>query len=85
MLALEWCRLRQHYYDIFKVAEDIEHMYTDAELESYKEHIEWVEWLLARGVDSPSWTRAHVVNSDLPSKTPGKMLTTGAASSSSTT
>lgn len=70
MMALEWCRRRQHFYDIWKEAGDNEHEYTDEEIASYPDNLGWVEWLIARGMQPVCWQRAHEVQASVPARAP---------------
>lgn len=82
MMALEWCRRRQHFYDLYVEADRDDYAYSGEELQSCPEKLEWVHWLLARGTTSVCWSRALEVQSSMPSTRPVEEPTSNAASSS---
>ena len=82
ILAMQWCKVNQHYFDIYKSQEEPEHIYSDAELASFQEDIDWVDFVLASGPESAVWARAHLIRHLKPSLRPVSS-STGKASSSS--
>ena len=66
MLALETCRRLEHYYHIWLMADDDPYVFTDADVNSYKEELPWVEWLLAQDREGFTWERAHKVKALAP-------------------
>ena len=46
-MALEWCSRMQYFHDIYTAQDDPDFLYTQAELDSYEESLEFVEFMLA--------------------------------------
>ena len=57
VLAREWCRKMQHYYDIAVASEGSMHRFTEAEHASYQESGEFS--LIVAGLDGKALERAH--------------------------
>jgi hypothetical protein len=46
-MALEWCSRMQHYYDIYAAQDDPDFLYTQEQLDSYEESLEFIDFMLA--------------------------------------
>ena len=46
-MALEWCSRMQHYYDIYAAQDDPDFLYTQEQLGSYEESLEFIDFMLA--------------------------------------
>ena len=82
-LALQWCKVMQFFYDLYQQADDPDHVYSDAELQSFEEDLDWVNFVLAAGVDSVVWPRASLIRNLRPSARPVAGKKAGASSASS--
>lgn len=58
MLALEWCRRCEHFPQIWVANDDPEYLYTQDDLASYQEDLEFVTWLCGVDAMSATWERA---------------------------
>lgn len=61
MLALEWCRRCEHFFQIWVANDDPEYLYTQDDLASYQEDLEFVTWLCGVDAMSATWERAAKV------------------------
>ena len=66
MMAMEWCRRLQHFYDIHAAQPNEEYEYSAAEYASYQEDLEWVTFLCGLDIASPTWERASAIRSLVP-------------------
>ena len=80
-MAIEWCRIHKHFFDIYTESDEAMHVYSAKELESCKDNLEFVNMVLAAGVESPIWNRAQGIRKIRPNAVPTK--SSGGASSSS--
>lgn len=63
MLALEWCRRCEHFFQIWVAQDDPEFAYTQTDLASYQEGLEFVTWMCSVDIMSATWERAAKVRS----------------------
>jgi len=81
VLAVEWCKRMQFFYDIYKLADEPDFVYSPAQLSSYEEELEFVEFVLNAGVHDPAWPRAMAIRSLAPSARPKVHSSSGSKSS----
>ena len=81
MMALEWCRRMQHFFDIHKAQECADYIYSTHDLGSYAEGLEWVSYLCGLDIESTAWSRSEVIRALVPNREPATTFA-GAASSS---
>lgn len=70
MLALQWCDRMQHYFLIYKANGAGDYHYTDEDMESFEESLDWVNFVLDSGPESPIWDRAMAIRNLRPLKDP---------------
>ena len=69
-LCLEWCRRCQFFYDMYLEADTPLYTYSDADLCSYVEDIDWLNFVLANEEHDAFWNRAMGLRTLVPSKKP---------------
>ena len=81
MMALEWCRRMQHFFDIHKAQECGDYIYSTHDLGSYAEGLEWVSYLCDLDIESTAWSGSEAIRALVPNREPATTFA-GAASSS---
>lgn len=81
-MALEWCRRMQHFYDIYVLHGQDDHIYSGKELQSYEEALDWVNFLCASDVEAALWDRAESIRQLRPAPRPLMCVESKASSSS---
>ena len=66
MLAEEWCRRRQFWFNMWREQGDSDYMYTKEDIDSYQEDLEFVNFLCETPTDSPAWERAEALRKQVP-------------------
>jgi hypothetical protein len=61
MMALEWRRRCQFYFNMCVAQPNKKYRYTGEDLDSYQEDLEWVTLLCELDVACPSWERASAI------------------------
>lgn len=83
-LALQWCKVMQYYYNIFKRHNDSAYEYSEADCASLEEDADWAEFVRAAGAGSVVAIRAETIRALRPVNAPkGARGSAGASSSSS--
>ena len=66
-MARELCRRAQFFYNLYRDSEDSSKRYTPAELASYKDHPDFMGWLMTvEDQDSATFLRAVPVRMTIP-------------------
>lgn len=60
-LAVEVCRRLQYYFDLWVNAEGDVYRYSQADLDSYEETVEWCDFLLGLEDGHPAWDRSREI------------------------
>jgi len=67
MLAREWALRGSHWWDIWhRAGEDIDYHFTQADIDTYIQHREYVEWCLDREHEDDVWREIMAVNASVP-------------------
>ena len=66
-MAIEWCRVMQHWCDIYRHQDIPTYHYSDHDLQSLEECLDFVNMVLEAGVESPMWPRAQAIRHLRPS------------------
>ena len=69
MLALEWCRRSQHFYNLYRQSDRPDFRYSPQELTSYEESAEWVAFLASSGCVGAVRDRTVAIRSLQPERT----------------
>ena len=77
-MAVHWCKRMQHFFNLYKERDDPMMVYKPSDLDSCEDDLDFVNMILAAGMESPVWARAQAIRNLRPSAHPG-----GSASASS--
>lgn len=80
ILALEWCKLMQHFYDLYKEKNGANYEYNDADLSSFEHDQTWQDFLASAGKKLAVWRRAQVISATRPARNPVGMASASSSS-----